>query len=169
MGPLNSTERRSSFFLFLIFFVIAAGLVSLTAFFGMQVPTVENKIMSQQIDTFQKKQIFLQQFAGKISKIRQQLDNIDKPGVDADAMDALIKTNLDNLNEMVYADTTSSQGKLFVDVIAGFRALKKAKLDLRQCGNSEKVIDGLKDQIKDKSQTILELQGTLNSMPKPSH
>ena len=78
MMPLNTAERKSAFFLFLLFFIISLVIVVATVFFGVQVPLKQNELLKSQIADFQNDREFLQKFSGKVSETWSMLDKIDK-------------------------------------------------------------------------------------------
>ncbi|HTE02133.1 MAG TPA: type VI secretion system TssO [Mucilaginibacter sp.] len=134
MIPLNNPERRSSFFVFLLFFVVTISIVMLTAFYGIQVPVKENEQMKKQIADFQKERVFAQTFADRLSKTRAMLDKINLPGV-ANTTEGYIKANITKLTEQVGDDTTATR-KIYVDIIANLSALDQAQKTVRDNNNS---------------------------------
>ena len=165
MVPLNSDDRRSSFFLFLMFFIISTVLVAITAFYGMEVPTAENKIMNDKILVYQKNQAFSEMFAAKAAQVSGDLDNINNPKVDAENMDVIIGHTLDSLDYQVVADT-STRSKMFKNIIQNLRNLDKAKKQLRDYANSNKSMAELEEKLRQANADLVQCQGAINMTKK---
>ena len=148
MTPLNTEERRSSFFLFLFFLTITVVVVAVAAFFGLQVPSDQNKLMKQQITIYKANDDTLQKFARKVSETVADLDYISKAGAEnADFTDDKVSGNLDMLGKQYGVDTTSIRGKMFFNVIKSLLSLQAAEKTLRKNGDNQKTIDDLNTKL----------------------
>jgi len=161
MGPLNSADRRSSFFLFLMFFIIAVGLITLTAFFGVDTPTVENKNLNQQIAIYQRQQASLQKFAAKLSETVNYLNTINNPGIqNATFIDSKISLDLDTLNKETALDQ-SAQSKMFSDIVNSLQTLQSDQKYIRDNGNNGKSASDLQQELRQVQKDLDDCRGDL--------
>jgi hypothetical protein len=152
MTPLNTEERRSSFFLFLLFLTVSIVLVTIAAFFGMEVPSAQNKLMKQQLTVLQANQDSLEKFAIKVSETVAALDKMTKSGVEnADYLNNRVSLNLTVLGRQFGVDTTSIRGKMFLDVTSSLQALQIAEQTLRKSGDNQKTIEDLTKKLADQT------------------
>jgi hypothetical protein len=148
MTPQNTAERKSSFFYFLIFFIITVGLIMLSVFFGMQVPFKENDAMKDQIANMQRDQSYMQNFTAKMSDTQNLLDSINRPGVaQPELINGSITANLSALTQMLVSD--SAHLDIYKNVVKNLVDLQDAKKQLRDAGSSDLTIGNLQKQVSD--------------------
>ena len=157
--PLNTSERRSSFLVFLLFFVLSIGVVTLTAFYGVRIPTRQNEVMKAQIAALQNEKAFILAFTAKASETEKMLENVNATGVNSTLMDGRIQANLDTLSKMT-ADTTSDK-KRFVSVFSALSALAQAKKDLRGIGAAGSQVQTLMQINKEQKQELDQCQANV--------
>jgi hypothetical protein len=167
MIPINNSERRSAFFIFLVFFIVTTGIIVLTTFYGMQVPTKQNDQMKQEIDDYQKEQIFLQNFADKLSDTRVLLDKINLPNTDP-STEGAIKTNLDALSNQIGNDTTLHR-KLYHDIVSSLNALDLAKKQIRENGSNDQQVSKLQQELNEKERDLDQCRVNVAQLEKSVH
>jgi hypothetical protein len=165
MTPLNTAERRSTFFRFLLFFIISLVIVAITAFYGIQVPFKENEIMRHQIAGYQDDQLFLQRFSVKVAQTREMLEKINKPGVEPLILDGRIQGSIDSLNIQIGPDSTKHP-LLYRDVVNSLLILRQAKRDLRENSRNDEEKAQLKLDLATAKNQILQLQMANDNLRK---
>jgi len=160
MIPLNTAERKSSFALFITFFVVSVLLIIGTVFYGLQVPLKQNELMKKQIEAFQKDQAFFQTFAAKVSDTWIILDKINKPNVDTSMYQAQISGNISTLNRLMGTDSTAHPAA-FNHVILALAALQAAKEQLRDRSNNNASESVLQQKLDKANQDLQTANGQL--------
>lgn len=163
MVPLNSSERRQSYFIFLLFFVVSISIVVLTIFYGVQIPTRQNEQLKRQVSDLQKEQTFLKVFAVKLSKTKNMLAKINLPGVDP-STESYISANLDTLNFL--GIDTISHGKIYSDITASLFALDQALKQLRANGSTSDQVAKLQQELKDTQRDLTQCQVNVAQLEK---
>ncbi len=155
MRPLNTADRKKSFYTFLIFYVISTSLIVLTVYFGMRVPFRQNARLKEQVALLEKEKDFAQRFSAKATTLKNQLDSVNRPGVQAPLVEGYIDENIKQLNQMVSSDSVAVKA-LYQDMIHLSLSLKDAKRDLRgAAGKDENLsqylsqIESLKGELRD--------------------
>lgn len=136
MKPLNSEERKKSFGVFLLFFIITTALVIGAVYFGMQVPFAQNERLKEQVSKFQRENTFAETFSQKMNETKGLLDSVNKSGVQATIVDGQITENIKRLNAMADSDS-SARKQLYHDMVQSFVDLQIAKQGLRDASGKE--------------------------------
>lgn len=163
MIPLNNAERKSSFFLFLLFFIISVALIVTAVFYGIQVPFKENALMKHQIEDFQKDQVFRQDFSAKMAETKGLLDKIDKQGVDYINVNSIVAANLDTLDRKLGVDS-SAHTLIYRTMISSMRDVQRLKDALRAKQGNEKDQSSLQTELDKARADLTQCQGQVYQM-----
>ncbi|WP_143310206.1 type VI secretion system TssO [Chitinophaga vietnamensis] len=148
MQVLNRQERTTSFFWFLLFFVITVGLFVLAIFFNYQVPARENASLRKELSTFRQEQAFQAEFVQKMDKVKRNLDSINLPGQNANYMDQVIAASLADMRNSIPKDVVTHFA-LYDNIVQNGLSLQQSKQQLRELQNAQQNIATLKEQVAD--------------------
>jgi len=166
MKALNSSERQSAFFVFLALFAISIVLITVTVFFGMQVPLQENKQLKLEVEDLQNDQMFLKKFSSKMSETVAYLSNINNTGIqNADIIDGRIGFNIEDLTKQIGGDTTA-RSKMFNDIVVSLTQLRSAKKALRESSTDSKNAAYYKEQAAKAAQDLASCQAQIAQLAK---
>ena len=102
MKSKNSKERRNSILKFALLFVITTTLIVLAFFFDFsRVPLKENAVLRERSVSIEREVKFQEKFSSEMINIRSLLDSLDTPGQNTQYINALINSNIVDLEKSI--------------------------------------------------------------------
>lgn len=162
MKPQNTQERKQAFFTFLGYYALTTLLLLGAVFFGMRVPTAQNNKLQTQVDQFELENNFAASFSNHSNDVKNMLDTINKPGVQAELLDGKISENLKTMNNMIN-DSTNSK-KMYQDMVQGLADLQLAKKQLRDASGKDVNMSDYMKQIESLKSDLNQARSEANTL-----
>lgn len=144
MEPKNKTERKKTFYSFLLLFLLSTAIIVLLAFSSTRVPVKVNSLLQKQVEASDHEREFSINFLSQMTTIVSLLDTVNATSSNnADLIDGQISIGVQKLS--ILTDMDSVQNKeLYRIVLQNLSDLQRAKKQLRKSTEGSSDINSLK-------------------------
>ena len=144
MEPKNKTERKKTFYSFLLLFLLSTAIIVLLAFSSTRVPVKVNSLLQKQVEASDHEREFSINFLSQMTTIVSLLDTVNATSSNnADLIDGQISIGVQKLS--ILTDMDSVQNKeLYRIVLQNLSDLQHAKKQLRKSTEGSSDINSLK-------------------------
>ncbi len=136
MIPQNASERKKSFTLFLLLYIVTTGIIVTAIFFGIQVPFQQNNKLQEQLSSIERERDFGRLFFTRLSEAKGLLDSVNKPGISPELIEAQIDSKLQQLTVLVDKDSVSEK-RLYQEIIKTYFEIKDDKKRIRSVADKD--------------------------------
>ncbi len=161
MEVLNKKERTSSFFLFLLMFVITVGILFTAFFFSYKLPWKENEVLRAENQKIRYEFLYQKRFIAALEDIDKQIDSLENTREGYFFLEQSINSDLIDLKSDIPKDSLDDRG-MYENLILTYKKLVDAKRDLKQVETARMDIEDLKEQISEYEKEISKLNTALN-------
>ncbi|MEP7108444.1 MAG: type VI secretion system TssO [Ferruginibacter sp.] len=165
MQPSNTPERKRAFIIFLLLFVVSAGMVILLAFSSVQVPLKQNQQLREQMDNADKDREFSKKILDQMTDIINMLDSINKKAPNPEILNGEISDRLSKMNLTVNEDSAYNK-ELYHNVFFILSELQTARKDMRRCTATGDEIAMWKKKYEDVNNQLEEYKRNYNERAK---
>ena len=141
MEPKNKTERKKTFYSFLLLFFVSTAIIVLLAFSSTRVPVKVNSLLQKQVEVSDHEREFSINFLSQMTSIVSLLDTINS--TNADLIDGQISMGIQKLTILIDMDSVQNK-ELYRSVVLNLSDLQRAKKQLRKSTEGDTDINGLK-------------------------
>jgi hypothetical protein len=144
MQPKNKTERKKTFYSFLLLFVLSTAIIVLLAFSSTRVPVKVNSLLQKQVEVSDHEREFAINFLSQMTGIVSLLDTINATaGSNADLIDGQISMGVQKLTILIDMDSVQNK-ELYRSVVLNLSDLQHAKKQLRKSTEGDGDVNSLK-------------------------
>lgn len=144
MEPKNKTERKKTFYSFLLLFFLSTAIIVLLAFSSTRVPIKVNSLLQKQVEVSDHEREFSINFLSQMTGIVSLLDTINATASsNADLIDGQISLGVQKLTILIDMDSVQNK-ELYRSVVLNLSDLQRAKKQLRKSTEGDTDINGLK-------------------------
>jgi hypothetical protein len=144
MEPKNKTERKKTFYSFLLLFLLSTAIIVLLAFSSTRVPVKVNSLLQKQVEVSDHEREFSINFLSQMTSIVTLLDTVNATtSSNAEVIDEKISMGLGKLTNIIETDSVQSK-ELFRFVVQNLSDLQRAKKQLRKSTEGSSDINSLK-------------------------
>ena len=145
MEPKNKTERKKTFYSFLLLFFLSTVIIVLLAFSSTRVPIKVNSLLQKQVEVSDHEREFSINFLSQMTNIVNLLDSINATSSNsADLIDGQISIGVQKLSIVTDMDSVIQNKELYRSVIINLNDLQRAKKQLRKSTEGSGDINSLK-------------------------
>ena len=141
MEPKNKTERKKTFYSFLLLFFVSTAIIVLLAFSSTRVPVKVNSLLQKQVEVSDHEREFSINFLSQMTSIVSLLDTINS--TNADLIDGQISMGIQKLTILIDMDSVQNK-ELYRSVVLNVSDLQRAKKQLRKSTEGDTDVNGLK-------------------------
>lgn len=130
--PINSAERNSAFWKFLLFFILAVLMVTTAVYFDFKLPYKENELLKEKSEQIRLQAMAQEKFTSNMIQAKALIDSMDKTGVNVKYISDQVTDKLRELTNMHITDS-SLQGrmnKVIIDVYLDYNKIKSSMTNL---------------------------------------
>ena len=160
MEILNKKERRSSFLLFLLMFIISSGILFTGIFFNYRLPWKENRLLRAENEKIKVEFTFQEKFVDQLENINYLLDSLDHSQDGFFFMEKSISSDLVDIKNSIPKDSVYNQ-KLYDNMILTYKKLLDSKRLLKEIESSKNEIDDLNKKIDEYEEYVEKLERAL--------
>lgn len=144
MEPKNKTERKKTFYSFLLLFFLSTAIIVLLAFSSTRVPVKVNSLLQKQVEVSDHEKEFSINFLSQMTSIVSLLDTVNATAsTNADQIDGQISMGIQKLTIMIEMDSVQNK-ELYSSVLINLSDLQRAKKQLRKSTEGSGDISSLK-------------------------
>lgn len=144
MEPKNKTERKKTFYSFLLLFFLSTAIIVLLAFSSTRVPVKVNSLLQKQVEVSDHEREFSINFLSQMTGIVSLLDTINATtSSNADLIDGQISMGVQKLTILIDMDSVQNK-ELYRSVVLNLSDLQRAKKQLRKSTEGSSDINSLK-------------------------
>ena len=144
MEPKNKTERKRTFYSFLLLFFLSTAIIILLAFSSTRVPVKVNSLLQKQVEVSDHEREFSINFLSQMTGIVSLLDTVNATAsTNADQIDGQISMGIQKLTIMIEMDSVQNK-ELYSSVLINLSDLQRAKKQLRKSTEGSGDINSLK-------------------------
>ena len=144
MEPKNKTERKRTFYSFLLLFFLSTAIIILLAFSSTRVPVKVNSLLQKQVEVSDHEKEFSINFLSQMTSIVSLLDTVNATAsTNADQIDGQISMGIQKLTIMIEMDSVQNK-ELYSSVLINLSDLQRAKKQLRKSTEGSGDINSLK-------------------------
>jgi hypothetical protein len=155
MEPKNKTERKKTFYSFLLLFLLSTAIIVLLAFSSTRVPVKVNSLLQKQVEVSDHEREFSINFLSQMTNVVTLLDTINATtSNNAEVIDERISAGIGKLSGVVEMDSVQNK-ELFRFVVQNLSDLQRAKRQLRKSTEGSSDVNTLKrdkENLEDKLQ-----------------
>lgn len=141
MEPKNKSERKKTFYSFLLLFFLSTAIIVLLAFSSTRVPVKVNSLLQKQVEVSDHEREFSINFLSQMTSIVSLLDTINS--TNADLIDGQISMGVQKLTILIDMDSVQNK-ELYRSVVLNLSDLQRAKKQLRKSTEGDTDVNGLK-------------------------
>ena len=165
---INAKERQQAFWKFLLLFILAVAFVLVAFHFDTLVPTKDNRMMRQQLNTFKLQEAAQDHFVKTMEETKVLIDSLRKPGSQKAYLNSVIGEKLRVLNNLQYKDS-SMYSRLNKSVIDVFQRYLEASNMISDLGDAPRQVEALKAEnaqlTRDYNDCNTQLRTLMNTAP----
>ncbi len=144
MEPKNKTERKKTFYSFLLLFFLSTAMIVLLAFSSTRVPVKVNSLLQKQVEASDHEREFSINFLSQMTNIVSLLDTVNATsGNNVDLIDGQISMGVQKLTILIDMDSVRNKD-LYRSVVLNLSDLQRAKKQLRKSTEGDSDINSLK-------------------------
>ncbi len=148
MEPINTQERNTALVKFIGIFVVTMLVVLMAAFFGMIIPTKENKSLKKENTQLGDQLRAQDQILAKMDSLELWMIELGRPGADINMTDIRISRMLAEMQ--AYENDSTTLGKIMKNVNVAYASLKNEKMNMHSTvGSSDEEIKKLKEDMEE--------------------
>ncbi|MBO9620616.1 MAG: hypothetical protein J7539_16455 [Niabella sp.] len=159
---INAKERQQAFWKFLLLFILAMAFVLVAFFFDTLVPTKDNRMMRQQLNTFKLQEAAQDRFVQTMEEAKALIDSIRKPGAQKAYLNQQITEKFRILNNLQYKDS-SMYSRLNTSVIDVFQRYQEATNKAIDMGDMPTDLERLKQENAQLNRDLIETRTALTN------
>lgn len=162
MEVLNKKERTSSFFLFLLMFIICTGVLITAIFYNQKIPTKENEVLRAENKRTQYEAAYRKGFMADMRKIDKLLDSLDNLNEGYTFLEKTISSDLVNIRNKIPKDSILDGAGVYENTILTYKRLLDAKRLVKEASGGNEGIIRLTQKNQDNEEEIEDLRRALN-------
>ncbi|AHF15647.1 type VI secretion system TssO [Niabella soli] len=159
---INAKERQQAFWKFLLLFILAMAFVLVAFFFDTLVPTKDNRMMRQQLNTFKLQEAAQDRFVQTMEEAKGLIDSLRKPGAQKAYLNQQITEKFRILNNLQYKDS-SMYSRLNTSVIDVFQRYQDATNKAIDMGDMPTDLERLKQENAQLNRDLIETRTALTN------
>lgn len=148
MEVLNKPERRTSFLIFLLFFIITMGIILVAVYFDFYIPKKELAHLRAENHKMQTEFDFQAKFADKLEEVKSFTDSLGVKGQDFYYNQQLANDGIIDLQKMVPPGDSLVRNNMYDNMVLAYRQLVQEKKTINLLGGSKDEVDHLLQQIE---------------------
>lgn len=164
---INARERSQAFWKFLLFFILAIGIILAAAYFDTLVPSKENKMMREQLAKFKLREAAQDRFTNNMNDAKLLIDSLRKPGANQAYLNSQIQEKIRELTALQYKDS-SMYSRLNASVIDVFQRYQEATNQVAKLGTLPEDYQKLKAENDQAQRDLQSCRQNLNNLLNPA-
>ena len=142
MEVLNKKNRRSAYWLFVLFFVLTVAVLVTAVFFNAYFPFKENSLLKSENAKMKKEMETQDQFSFQLEKVKLAVDSIGMPKQNDFFNEKLGLSILADMYKQLPKDTLKNKN-MYNNTILTFKDLIDAKKQIKQLSGNQTTMDSL--------------------------
>lgn len=129
---INSSERWTAFWKFILFFGMAVAFIVSAVYFNFNLPTKENGMLKQQISRYKVQEEAQETFVKSMEEAKLLIDSISRPGAQAAFLNQQAAAKIQQLVNLQYKDSSiySKLNKSVLDLFLRYQELTNKMVTL---------------------------------------
>ncbi|GAB3013000.1 hypothetical protein GCM10027051_15260 [Niabella terrae] len=160
---INAKERRAAFWKFLLFFLLAVGIILTAFYFDTLVPARENEMMRTQIAKLKIQQTAQEKFINTMDETKILIDSLRSPAANIAYLNSQISANIRQLSELQYKDS-SVFARLNTSVVDLFQRYNEATNLVAKLGNKPQELEKLRTDNAQLQRDLLQCTQAVRSL-----
>ncbi|SDE77660.1 hypothetical protein SAMN05421636_107213 [Pricia antarctica] len=160
MEILNKKERRNSFLLFLLMFVVTVGILFSAFFFSYKLPWKENRVLRTENQKIRYEFLYQKKFIKDLENIDTLIDSLENTREGYFFLEQSINADLIDIKSEIPKDSLDDKS-MYENLILTYKKLMDAKRDLKQVENAKNEIADLNEQLSASEKEIGQLEKAL--------
>jgi hypothetical protein len=149
MEPKNKKERTVRILKFSGLLLGTILLILLAAFFDFNsLPSKENKILRTKIEAVSKEKIYQEKFSTKANEIKALIDSLDVPGQNAQYFNALINSNIVELQKSIPQKDSTYNYEMYVNSVQAYVDIQELKTKLKTFEDVEAKLESYSQELE---------------------
>ncbi len=167
MEAQNKKERRTSIVKFGVLFATTIVLILGAAYFDFnQMPLKENKVLKSKIASIEKERIYQKKFSEKAAKVRALIDSLDTPGNRMQYFNALINSNIVELQKTIPAKDSTANYEMYVNAVQSYLDIQELKTKLINFDGVDEKLINYREELDRMTSKYNECQRYLSAMQR---
>jgi len=142
MEVLNKTQRRSAYWLFVLFFVITVAVLVTAVFFNAYFPFKENSLLKIENTKMKKEMETQNKFSFQLEKVKLAVDSIGMPKQNDFFNEKLALSILADMYKQLPKDTLKNKN-MYNNTIMTYKDLIDSKKQIKQLSGNQVLMDSL--------------------------
>lgn len=142
MEVLNKTQRRSAYWLFVLFFVITVSVLVTAVFFNAYFPFKENSLLKIENTRMKKEMETQNKFSFQLEKVKLAVDSIGMPKQNDFFNEKLALSILADMYKQLPKDTLKNKN-MYNNTIMTYKDLIDSKKQIKQLSGNQVLMDSL--------------------------